>query len=479
MKSTAIILSTGLALAGFAAAITPAAAGVEDSAQQRAQRWQDLEKQIFGDKTATTDDKAVQLDAPVRAEDAALVPISITLANPKDVKALYLVIDDNPSPVAAHFTFGPDADPKTIKLRVRINTYTDMHAVAETKDGKLLQTTKFVKASGGCSAPMGMSDEEAMKGMGEMKFRVAGDVTAGKPVQATLMIRHPNFNGMQMNQVTREYTPARYIQSIDVKFDDKQVFNLSTDISLATNPVISFDLLPNAARDCAGEGQRQGRLDEELRHPDRQQLRVMMPRLTIGFAAAFIAAAVLPGMVAAAFAEVPSAVEPGHVQEPAGLYQGALHGYTPNTITGGTVVDTAQLAKMMDSVHPLLLDVAEKDRKPPTMGKDMIWAPTHSSIPGAVFLQGGGNGTDGSGYADAFKTRLAALTGGDMNKPIVTFCHPDCWGSYNAAKRLVGLGYKHVYWYRDGVEGWQADHDTQAVKPDSAWVASLPKDLTQ
>ncbi|MFM9458763.1 thiosulfate oxidation carrier complex protein SoxZ, partial [Streptomyces europaeiscabiei] len=47
---------------------------------------------------------------------------------------------------------------------------------------------------------------------------------------------------------TQAFTPARYIQSIDVKYNDKQVFNLATDISLASNPVISFDLLPSAAK---------------------------------------------------------------------------------------------------------------------------------------------------------------------------------------------------------------------------------------
>jgi sulfur-oxidizing protein SoxY len=235
-------------LAGAAAVTMPALAGVGDTDQERQARWQDLQKSIFGTKTPRQDDAAIKLDTPVRAEDAALVPITITLADPKNVKALYLVIDDNPSPLAAHFTFGPDADPKTIKLRVRVNTYTDVHAVAELKDGSLLETTKFVKASGGCSAPMGVSDEEAMQGMGDMRFKLASEVAASKPVDATLMIRHPNFNGMQMNQVTRQYTPARYIQSIGVSFDDKKVFDLSTDISLASNPVIGFELLPDSQK---------------------------------------------------------------------------------------------------------------------------------------------------------------------------------------------------------------------------------------
>ena len=245
-KSTAMTI--GLACAATAVGVLPAFAGVGESDQQREQRWQDLSKQVFDGKTPVEDDQAVKLDAPKRAEDAALVPITITLANPKDVKALYLVIDDNPSPVAAHFTFGPDANPKEIKMRVRINTYTDMHAVAETKDGKLLQTTAFVKASGGCSAPMGVSDEEAMRGMGEMKLKVAGDVQANKPADATLMIRHPNFNGMQQQQGTQAYTPARYIQTINVKYDDKQVFDLDTDISLASNPVIGFEFVPSTAK---------------------------------------------------------------------------------------------------------------------------------------------------------------------------------------------------------------------------------------
>ena len=193
-----------------------------------------------------------------------------------------------------------------------------------------------------------------------------------------------------------------------------------------------------------------------------------MRRLLLGFMVALAALG--------AHAEVPSAVAPGQVPEPDGLYQGAMHGYTPETISGGSVIDTAALAAMIASSHPVVLDVAEKDRKPPTMSKDTPWLPTHRSVPGAVFLQGGGNGTDDAAYGETFKARAAALTGGDLAKPIVTLCHPDCWGSYNAAKRLVRLGYKHVAWYRDGVEGWQADHDTKIVRPDPDWLAALSKD---
>ena len=241
--------STAALAAGFIAALAgPALANAGDTDQQRQERWQDLQKEVFKDRVPAIDDAAIKLDTPKRAEDAALVPVTITLANPKDVKALYLIIDDNPSPVAAHFTFGPEADPKVVKMRVRINNYSDVRAIAETKDGKLLMTSNYVKAAGGCSAPMGVSDEALMQGMGSMKLTLDGDAAPGKPIEATLMIRHPNFNGMQMNEMSHLYTPARYIQNVDVTYGDKQVFNLDTDISLSTNPVISFEMLPNAAK---------------------------------------------------------------------------------------------------------------------------------------------------------------------------------------------------------------------------------------
>ena len=248
MTTRTLACTAGLAAMAVILSASPGQARFGENEQDRQAHWVEIQKAMFDGKTVKVDDAAVKLDAPERALDASLVPIAITLARPQDVKGLYLVIDDNPSPVAAHFTFGPAADPKEIKLRVRVNTYTDVHAVAVMKDGTLLEATRFVKASGGCSAPMGMSDEEAMKGMGEMRLKVPADVQANTPANATLMIRHPNFNGMQMNQVTRDYTPARYIQAVDVTSDGKLVFNLESDISLASNPVIYFSFVPAAAK---------------------------------------------------------------------------------------------------------------------------------------------------------------------------------------------------------------------------------------
>jgi PQQ-dependent catabolism-associated CXXCW motif protein len=53
------------------------------------------------------------------------------------------------------------------------------------------------------------------------------------------------------------------------------------------------------------------------------------------------------------------------------------------------------------------------------------------------------------------RQRLAQAAGGDLDRPLVFYCHARCWGSWNAAKRAIGYGHRAVAWYPDGVEGWQ------------------------
>jgi sulfur-oxidizing protein SoxY len=224
-----------------------ASAHAEDDAAARAQRWEQLRQAIFGNRPVLDGRDVLTLETPYRAEDAALVPVAMVLKKPKAIKGLYLVIDNNPSPMAAHFSFGPDADPHAIRLRVRVNDYTDVHAVAETQDGKLYSVTEFVKAAGGCSAPVGQTVADALKGVGEMKLRTLGDYTPGKPLDVKLLIRHPDFNGMQMDQVTRLVTPARFIDSTEVTYNGALVFDLETGISLSSDPAITFGFVPKDA----------------------------------------------------------------------------------------------------------------------------------------------------------------------------------------------------------------------------------------
>ena len=129
------------------------------------------------------------IDMPGRAEDAAIVPLTVRATLPpgdaRRVKAVTIVIDENPAPVAATFNIGANAIVSSISTRVRVNSYTNVHAVAELSDGKLYVVKTYVKASGGCSAPAAKNADQA--GLGQLRFRqfaktaVALERTCAKP----------------------------------------------------------------------------------------------------------------------------------------------------------------------------------------------------------------------------------------------------------------------------------------------------------
>ena len=182
-------------------AVAPAHAEEDDATREA--RWQDLRHAIFGDRTVEAGIGVITLDAPPRALDAATVPVTIGLPGTDKIKAVYITIDANPSPLAATFHFGPAVDTHELRTRVRVDAYTLMHAVAETEDGRLFATERFIKASGGCSAPGSKDPALALERLGEMKLKRVGDASA-ETMQ--LLISHPNYNGMQMDQLTRNYT---------------------------------------------------------------------------------------------------------------------------------------------------------------------------------------------------------------------------------------------------------------------------------
>jgi sulfur-oxidizing protein SoxY len=147
------------------------------------------------------------------------------------VVKLTLVIDQNPVPLAAVFTIGEKASDTRISTRVRVNSYTNARVVAELDDGSLHMATRYIKASGGCSAPMVKSMDEALATLGQMKFRILPP-TSETPNEALLMVRHPNNSGLQMDQVTRLYTPALYIAKLAAHQDGSRFLDGRRHIDL-------------------------------------------------------------------------------------------------------------------------------------------------------------------------------------------------------------------------------------------------------
>ncbi len=243
------LLHLAQALAGIAVSLgllmTPAAAATDDP-------WVSIRKEFYGDRPILEVKAPLILDAPDKAEDAALVPVSIYLLPDiaDNIKTLRVFIDNNPMPMVGTFSFGKAAGfgPKTISTRVRFDTLSHIRAIAETDDGKLYMATHFVQASGGCSSPALKDAQEALDSAGQMHVKklnnphkfASSKNSSSVTGEAMVMLRHPNYSGMQMDPASGQFIPAKYLRTLDVMRGDELVFHLEAGISMSTNPNVRF-----------------------------------------------------------------------------------------------------------------------------------------------------------------------------------------------------------------------------------------------
>ncbi len=173
----------------------------------------------------------------------------------------------------------------------------------------------------------------------------------------------------------------------------------------------------------------------------------------------------LLGLSALAFG-APSA----EVPEPASYWTGPMHGEVPATLAGARVVGTGELTTLLQSGTVVLVDAAAPEHRPADLPTDVLWSPpAHPVIEGSVWLPGIGAGEIDAVTNAFFEGELARLTGNSLDRAIVFYCHPSCWASWNAAKRAIGYGYRNVFWYPQGMEGWR-----DAGKPLAVAVPRAP-----
>ena len=169
-----------------------------------------------------TDD--IIIESPYRAIDSGNVPIVITTKS-KDLIKFTLIIDENPTPCCATFEFVGLLP--YIETNIRVNAYTHLTVVAEDIDGNLYVNRKFIKAAGGCSATP-IVDSDVPKN----KIDIIDDKLHFD--KKKIQFNHPNYSGLQFNQLTRTEIPADYIDSVVVK-TSKGIFSYEGTIGISQN----------------------------------------------------------------------------------------------------------------------------------------------------------------------------------------------------------------------------------------------------
>ena len=216
--------------------------------------WERLGGQLFAGRTLIAGQGTVQLIVPLRAAYGASVPVKVISKLPQRgdlyVRKLMLVVDKNPSPVALTLDLSTEVGQADFETRLRVDEYSHVRVVSELSNGELHTDSRYVKTSGGCSAP---PNRGALHLIGRTLLKSVGEVRMEQPARADLTIIHPNDTGFELNQMTVMYIPPYFVRTVKVTYAQRKVFDAELDFSVSENPTLGFNFVPHEPGELRAE----------------------------------------------------------------------------------------------------------------------------------------------------------------------------------------------------------------------------------
>lgn len=244
------------AIAGDQSTIMKRTVKAAENPMVASETW-DLLRPDVTDQTEFLDGEELMFfQAPKAAYDAGAVPISIRQrrTSGERITGLSIIVDENPAPLVANFELGPLIGDLYLETRVRYDQPSNVRVIAETDAGKTYMSGRFVQAAGGCVVVGGSDPLAGLETMGEIRLRQfnakggMGAKSSGNMRKAQLMIRHPNFTGMQQMPGSDEFIEPRFIDNIVVKLDDEVLFTMTGGFSISEDPSFRFSFVENGAQ---------------------------------------------------------------------------------------------------------------------------------------------------------------------------------------------------------------------------------------
>ncbi|WP_393936932.1 quinoprotein dehydrogenase-associated SoxYZ-like carrier [Piscinibacter sakaiensis] len=220
--------------------------------------WERLRERLWGQRPMTAVGGRVQLIVPLRAAYGASVPVKVAARLPQTealhVRRLSLLVDKNPSPVAAVLDLGVDAGQADLETRLRVDEYSHVRVVTEWSDGELHTDSRYVKVSGGCSAP---PNRDRLNEIGRTALRLPDGPHYDQPTTAEVQVVHPNDTGFELNQLTVMYIPPHFVRSIRLRYREggveRRIFDADLDFSVSENPLLRFRFVPHGPGELVAE----------------------------------------------------------------------------------------------------------------------------------------------------------------------------------------------------------------------------------
>ncbi len=246
----------GLAAVALTPGVAYAAVGGLPSATHDATspEWDKLREKLFPGRTLKPGQGTVQVVAPLRAAYGASVPVKVLSKLPQRaelyVRKVYLVVDKNPSPIAAVLDLTTEVGQADFETRLRVDEYSHVRVISELSNGELHTDSRYVKTSGGCSAP---PNRDALHLIGRTQLKVAGELRMDQPTPVDVTVVHPNDTGFELNHITVMYIPPHFVRSIKVSYALRKVFDAELDFSVSENPTLRFHFVPRGPGELRAE----------------------------------------------------------------------------------------------------------------------------------------------------------------------------------------------------------------------------------
>ena len=210
--------------------------------------WEKLRGKLFGNRPIQAAPSQVQVIVPLRAAYGASVPVKIVSRLPQRpelyVSKLYVLVDKNPSPLAMMLDLSTEVGQADFETRLRVDEYSHVRVVSELSNGELHMDSRYVKVSGGCSAP---PNRDQLHNIGKTLFKLPEGMKLDAPTPADIQVVHPNDTGFELNHITVMYIPPHFVRSIKVTYAGRKVFDADLDFSVSENPSLRFNFVPHAA----------------------------------------------------------------------------------------------------------------------------------------------------------------------------------------------------------------------------------------
>lgn len=174
--------------------------------------------------------KDIDLVAPDRAENGAIVQIEVTSRIP-NTEAIYVLVEHNPTALLGHYEFKNGAQPFFI-TRIKMAETSDVKIIAKVGDKFYSASKKVEVLENGCGG--GGSANEKFETSMKLRAKLVGDVTEVKAI-----IIHPMHTGRGKDDFG-QLIPAHFIQTATIALNEKPVLDMQLGTGISKNPYLTF-----------------------------------------------------------------------------------------------------------------------------------------------------------------------------------------------------------------------------------------------